>query len=202
MRARRPRTVSLRRSVPMCGLAVQSDSLRRAGGDKSSSTLRARGSLVPVLSLPSEKVPAPPSPNWTLESGRKRPPPPEAFNVAGALLHGAAAFDQQRPLPCLGEKKSGKEPGGTASHDDRPLGQTAVRRQLVAVGKGGTHLLPGAAGEQPVLRNGDDGVRRTDKADAVLFARVDRTAVKRKAENILQRQAQPFGRRFLKSASL
>ena len=33
-----------------------------------------RPSCVEVLSLPSEKVPAPPSPNWTLDSGSSAPP--------------------------------------------------------------------------------------------------------------------------------
>ena len=32
-----------------------------------------RLSWVPVVSLPSEKVPAPPSPNWTLEAGLSTP---------------------------------------------------------------------------------------------------------------------------------
>ena len=41
---------------------------------KVSSTSRQRGSLMPLLSLPSEKVPAPPSPNCTLLVGSKTPP--------------------------------------------------------------------------------------------------------------------------------
>ena len=36
-------------------------------------TVEMRGSWVPVVSLPSEKVPAPPSPNCTLEEGSSTP---------------------------------------------------------------------------------------------------------------------------------
>ena len=39
-----------------------------------SKTWLIRGSLMPVVSLPSEKVPAPPSPNWTLERSDSSPP--------------------------------------------------------------------------------------------------------------------------------
>ena len=40
---------------------------------RDSSTVPMRGSWVPVVSLPSEKVPAPPSPNCTLHSGSSSP---------------------------------------------------------------------------------------------------------------------------------
>lgn len=40
---------------------------------KVSNTVPMRGSWVPVVSFPSEKVPAPPSPNWTLEAGWSSP---------------------------------------------------------------------------------------------------------------------------------
>ena len=36
--------------------------------------LRPDGSFTNVLSFPSEKVPAPPSPNWTFDSGLSSPP--------------------------------------------------------------------------------------------------------------------------------
>ena len=39
----------------------------------SSRIKRWRTSFVPVLSLPSEKAPAPPSPNWTLVAGSRTP---------------------------------------------------------------------------------------------------------------------------------
>ncbi len=47
----------------------------RRPATNSVSTLRPRwrGSLMPLYSLPSEKVPAPPSPNWTLLSGSRTP---------------------------------------------------------------------------------------------------------------------------------
>ncbi len=54
-------------SVPIWGLW---DHLMSAGAPwdtKMWNTWEIRGSFTPVVSLPSENVPAPPSPNWTLE---------------------------------------------------------------------------------------------------------------------------------------
>lgn len=62
-----------RRSVPMWGLASHKISRGAPAAANSRSTRRARASLVPVFSFPSEKVPAPPSPNCTLVSVSKRP---------------------------------------------------------------------------------------------------------------------------------
>ena len=52
------------RSVPMCGLASTRMSAGAPASTKASSTWRIWGDLIPVFSLPSENVPAPPSPNW------------------------------------------------------------------------------------------------------------------------------------------
>ena len=71
IRSRIVRTTPASRSVPMCGFASMRIS---AGAPKRTNVRRMcspRGSFVPVFSLPSEKVPAPPSPNCTLEAGEK-----------------------------------------------------------------------------------------------------------------------------------
>ena len=60
------RTACRSRSVPMWGFACHRMAWGAPAAAKLASTSRLRGSLMPELSLPSEKAPAPPSPNWTL----------------------------------------------------------------------------------------------------------------------------------------
>ena len=69
--SRMRRTTPGSRSVPMWGLASVRISSGAPALTSSSSTLRMRASPVPVVSFPSEKAPAPPSPNCTLLSGSK-----------------------------------------------------------------------------------------------------------------------------------
>ena len=59
----------------MCGLATKRISSGAPARTNSSITLRVRwrGSLIWLQSLPSEKVPAPPSPNCTFDSGSSTP---------------------------------------------------------------------------------------------------------------------------------
>ena len=63
------------RKVPMCGLETNRISSGAPALTNSVSTLRVRwrGSLIWLHSLPSEKVPAPPSPNCTFDSGSSTP---------------------------------------------------------------------------------------------------------------------------------
>ena len=60
-----------RMSEPMCGLASHRMSRGEPASTKVSRISRWAGFLVPVLSLPSENVPAPPRPNWMLLSGSR-----------------------------------------------------------------------------------------------------------------------------------
>ena len=73
MRATMLVTTSGRTSEPMCGLASQRMSRGEPASTSVRRTRRCRGFLVPVLSLPSENVPAPPSPNWMLDAGSSSP---------------------------------------------------------------------------------------------------------------------------------
>ncbi len=72
-RSRMPRTTARSRSVPMCGF----DAYRISGGAPKStkrwSTQPQFASFTLVVSFPSEKVPAPPSPNCTLLSAQSSP---------------------------------------------------------------------------------------------------------------------------------
>ena len=65
---------------------------------------RRPGSLTDVLSFPSEKVPAPPSPNWTLHSGLS--------SLENDRLHAG-----QREM--IGRE----ETAGAAADHDRPVGR-------------------------------------------------------------------------------
>ena len=49
---------------------------------RASITAEMRGSWVPVVNFPSEKVPAPPSPNCTLEAGSSAPPAQKPSTLA------------------------------------------------------------------------------------------------------------------------
>ncbi len=75
MSARIFSTMLTRRNVPMCGLATKRISSGAPALTNSASTLRVRwrGSLIWLHSLPSENVPAPPSPNCTFDSGSSWP---------------------------------------------------------------------------------------------------------------------------------
>ena len=71
MVARMCSTIDTSRKVPMCGLLTYRISSGAPAATNSSSTLRPWCclSLIWLYSLPSENVPAPPSPNCTLDSG-------------------------------------------------------------------------------------------------------------------------------------
>ena len=97
-----------------------------------------RGSWVPVVSLPSENVPAPPSPNWTLESGSlSTPGPPEvtphpctrSSTGRAPLQHGArharsgpeTAHRTAPPDPCPRPRPLGPTAGATAGGNGQYL---------------------------------------------------------------------------------
>ena len=66
-------TTSSSTSVPTWGLASYRMSSRAPKATNCSRIQRILGLLIPVFSFPSEKVPAPPSPNWTLLLGSRVP---------------------------------------------------------------------------------------------------------------------------------
>ena len=160
----------------------------------SSSTLRMRPSPVPVVSLPSEKVPAPPSPNWTLDCGIQHPLLPEALNGALPLLHGLAPLQDDGLLAALGQQQGGEHPRRAKAHHHRPLGQLASLGRLIAVGLRLLHGVVPAAGEEPVLVPLDGGLHRADKVDVVLFPGVHRFLAQPHLPDGAFRQAQLLGR--------
>ena len=65
--------ISLNLSVPICGFCLYKISSLAPCLCSSLKTFLVRKSFIPVVSFPSEKVPAPPSPNCTFDSGFKVP---------------------------------------------------------------------------------------------------------------------------------
>ena len=98
------------------------DLVRRAGLDELVEHLarRWRGSLIWLYSLPSENVPAPPSPNCTFDSGSSTPLAPEAPGVLGALAHHLAALEDERPEAHLRQDQRGEQAARAEADDDRP----------------------------------------------------------------------------------
>ena len=60
-------------SVPICGLAVYNVDSGAPKLTNSWRTLVQKGLWIPLVNLPSEKVPAPPSPNWTFDKQSNLP---------------------------------------------------------------------------------------------------------------------------------
>ena len=75
-------TTRVSTSVPTCGLASYTTDFDAPWSANSRSTCVMRLSCVPVFSLPSENVPAPPSPNCTLHSASSAPPLRKALTFA------------------------------------------------------------------------------------------------------------------------
>ena len=65
--------IFIKLSVPICGLVKYRICSGAPNFTNSSKTVLQYGEFMPEVSLPSEKVPAPPSPNWTFELVFKMP---------------------------------------------------------------------------------------------------------------------------------
>ena len=83
-----------------------------------------------VVSLPSEYAPAPPSPNWILQSGSSAAAPERIYRPV-ALVHIAAALEYDRTEAVPGERVRREQSGRAETHDDR-----TVRKALFAVRNG------------------------------------------------------------------
>ena len=70
------------------------------------------GFLTRVVSLPSEKVPAPPSPKWTWLSGFRIPSLPEGTDIGETLRNGLAPLQEQDGHPLPARVRAAKSPAG------------------------------------------------------------------------------------------
>ena len=71
-----------------------------------------RASCVPVLSLPSENVPAPPSPNCTLHSGSNAPPARNAAICALRVLASGPRSSTMGLAPARASRSAANIPAG------------------------------------------------------------------------------------------
>ena len=116
------------RSVPMWGLWEERMSSGAPCSTSTSSTAESRGSWVPVVSLPSEKAPAPPSPNWTLEAGHSSPGGPEPLHVGGPGVHVPAPLQHDGGEARPGQEEGGEEPRRPQAHHHRGQGGGRAHR--------------------------------------------------------------------------
>ena len=131
----RSTTTSL--SVPMCGLAstrIDAGAPKRCSVSRMTAILSCR---LPQVSLPSLNVPAPPSPNWTFDSGSKTP---DVQNFITARYRSSAGSPRSRTvtgMPASTSARAAKRPAG-------PVPTTATR---AVRGAGGSRSSgPRAAG--------------------------------------------------------
>ena len=75
---------------------------------------RWRGSRVPVFSLPSEKAPAPPSPNWTLEVRSSSPVAQNRSTSAFRRSTGRPRSSRMGRSPARASTRAAKSPAGPA----------------------------------------------------------------------------------------
>ena len=86
---------------------------------------------MPVVSLPSENVPAPPSPNCTLVCAQ-RAAVKKRLHPARAFLDRLAALEHERARARLGERQRREEPRRAGPYDDgtQPRRRTRLRRRI------------------------------------------------------------------------
>ncbi len=99
-------------SVPTCGLELKRMFSGAPAATRSDRTLRQRGSLMFVVSLPSEKVPAPPSPNCTLEFGSKSPCSQKWCTFAARLSTSSPRSSNRGRKPSSDSSRPAKRPAG------------------------------------------------------------------------------------------
>ena len=105
-------TTRIRTSVPMWGLASYTTLSGAPWAANCSRTQEMRGSWVPVFSFPSEKVPAPPSPNWTLQSGSSAPPARKASTAALRLFASLPRSITRGLAPAFASSRAANMPAG------------------------------------------------------------------------------------------
>ena len=107
--------------------------------------------MIRVVSLPSEKVPAPPSPNWTFERISRPFPAQKAFDRLHPLFHRVTPLEDHDPVALPRQQPGGEDTGGAEPRDDDrgftglfPVGDGEGGVRLILEADGG--FFPGEAG--------------------------------------------------------
>ena len=99
-------------SVPMWGLWDHFTSAGAPAPTRASITAEMRGSWVPVVNFPSEKVPAPPSPNCTLEAGSSAPPAQNPSTLAVRASTSSPRSSTTQGMPFRARNRAANSPAG------------------------------------------------------------------------------------------
>ena len=131
-------------SVPMWGLCRYRISSGAPAATKSASTCPISGSLTRVVSLPSEKVPAPPSPNCTLDLSSKPPPDQNLAISSWRLSTSQPRSTTTGRQPCRASVRAANMPAGpkpttTGGLSSLPGGENCPR-DAIASGASDTFL--------------------------------------------------------------
>ena len=100
------------RSVPTWGFCRQAMSAGAPWSKSARVTKAHSGSPTRVVSLPSEKVPAPPSPNWRLADGSKRPVCSNRSTAATRCSSAGPRSSTMGRYPCRASSSAANSPAG------------------------------------------------------------------------------------------
>lgn len=155
------------------------------------STSPHRGSLMPVLSLPSENVPAPPSPNCTLERAFSAPPFQNASTSARRDSASRPRSSNSGKTPARASVSAANRPRRPAADHDGRKGRCARR----GAGRGTASGTRDAC-RSPLRRRTAASSPRTrtssasGQTNAVAAARVYRTARHAAGKHLVRRNAE------------
>ena len=90
-----------------------------------------KGSWMRVVSLPSENVPAPPSPNWMFASGCKTPVCSKAFTAAARFSMAGPRSSTRGAKPACASTSAANSPAGPSPHTTGLAASGAAPRGMV-----------------------------------------------------------------------
>ena len=142
-----------------------------------------RPSWVPVPSLPSEKAPAPPSPNWTLASGSSSPPERKASTAFCRSSMRGPTLETMGHSPARARTERRRRARGPKARDEWPRPRGREPRYLVpGLGLRGFAAEADADGVDPAYRPTPACVKTPAEDDELLYVpRTDAEPLRREA---------------------
>ena len=167
---RMARTTAGRRSVPTWGRASQRISSGAPKRASVSSTSRQWASLMPELSLPSEKGTRAALAELHIALRVERSAAPEGVHVARALVHAFAALDHQRGKAHARKRQRREQARRAEADHQRAMVKGARRGQGARLRRGKAFAAPGQRTERALCLH----IEGEHKAYVALVARVHR----------------------------